>query len=579
MARRSTKQMPLSIFATPAVRGFGEAGFMDADDDLHGLQSVLVARTSSMAKVWAPCFGFLTTTNRKRGGGKAERGAFFCLQILCSADRPDAMIVRGMWIIDKPDLAKFYDVNGILAGHDSSRKVFERMRDDECLLDTNWRDTGGFAEFEPGMAVKRSGDRGDDLDTIILTAIMRRHKYGKALKKEYLKLESIRDVTGVEDWSMQDLLDLLPDKQRSWAPAIEPAPPSGLRMQPSFGTVAQDACMVGDQVIRIGGAPGRPLHCVRFRADGHDKFGWPQGQSGPGAPFVVRQLLTPAQVQSEGYTLPEAWQLDKHELFLTHREVQVPLVDILGGVVVLPHFAFHKGAIDGYWPVFALAQVQLVADGSLAVIHEPVTMKSVNDELRKLICAVMPNLGESTRRLLRNECRLQMTNEKQDNLRCARATLHGLDYGRWLSLGLDAEPTGNRALTEEYYFKDADDIAKLWPAGCRNGWLVPEAPPDARGRKRRRLERHCGVMVVFAHEDNDYTNKATYCVETKEANFWLSLGFYGTNLKYIDGAKPPPRPDGVSMATEFDIVTGAYVDRHSADAWTEGRADAHFGVM
>lgn len=222
MARRSTKQLPLSIFATPAVRGFGEAGFMDADDDLHGLQSVLVARTSSMAKVWAPCFGFLTTTNRKRGGGKAERGAFFCLQILCSADRPDAMIVRGMWIIDKPDLAKFYDVNGILAGHDSSRKVFERMRDDECLLDTNWRDTGGFAEFEPGMAVKRSGgkprlalslhnpiaaqslcermrtDRGDDLDTIILTAIMRRHKYGKALKKEYLKLESIRYVTGVE---------------------------------------------------------------------------------------------------------------------------------------------------------------------------------------------------------------------------------------------------------------------------------------------------------------------------------------------------------------------------------------------
>ncbi|KAL1518596.1 hypothetical protein AB1Y20_002884 [Prymnesium parvum] len=49
MARRSTKQLPLSIFATPAVRGFGEAGFMDADDDLHGLQSVLVARTSSMA--------------------------------------------------------------------------------------------------------------------------------------------------------------------------------------------------------------------------------------------------------------------------------------------------------------------------------------------------------------------------------------------------------------------------------------------------------------------------------------------------------------------------------------------------
>ncbi|KAL1524709.1 hypothetical protein AB1Y20_019593 [Prymnesium parvum] len=45
--------LPLSIFATPAVRGFGEAGLMDADDDLHGLQSVLVARTSSMAKVWA----------------------------------------------------------------------------------------------------------------------------------------------------------------------------------------------------------------------------------------------------------------------------------------------------------------------------------------------------------------------------------------------------------------------------------------------------------------------------------------------------------------------------------------------
>ncbi|KAL1523194.1 hypothetical protein AB1Y20_018147 [Prymnesium parvum] len=113
MARRSTKQLPLSIFATPAVRGFGEAGFMDADDDLHGLQSVLVARTLDGQGL----------------GARRSPGRY-------------SMIVRGMWIIliiDKPDLAKFYDVNGILAGHDSSRKVFERMRDDECLLETNWR--------------------------------------------------------------------------------------------------------------------------------------------------------------------------------------------------------------------------------------------------------------------------------------------------------------------------------------------------------------------------------------------------------------------------------------------------------
>ena len=38
-----------------------------------------------------------------------------------------------------------------------------------------------------------------------------------------------------------------------------------------------------------------------------------------------------------------------------------------------------------------------------------------------------------------------------------------MDDARWLALGLEVEPLGDRELTEVYYFKSKEDIARIWP--------------------------------------------------------------------------------------------------------------------
>ena len=51
------------------------------------------------------------------------------------------------------------------------------------------------------------------------------------------------------------------------------------------------------------------------------------------------------------------------------------------------------------------------------------------------------------------------------------------------------------------------------------------------------------------------------------------------NLKYVDGAPPPPRPPGTPALHEWDLVDRQYVDRSTADTWTEGRAVAHYRTL
>ena len=75
--------LPLSIYATPASRAFGDAGRMPADHPkLANLQVAYVARTPSMANVRTPCFGYLTIKNRNKHGGEPERAPFLTFNIL-----------------------------------------------------------------------------------------------------------------------------------------------------------------------------------------------------------------------------------------------------------------------------------------------------------------------------------------------------------------------------------------------------------------------------------------------------------------------------------------------------------------
>ena len=87
-----------------------------------------------------------------------------------------------------------------------------------------------------------------------------------------------------------------------------------------------------------------------------------------------------------------------------------------------------------------------------------------------------------------------------------------------------------------------------------------------------------GYMLVMTHDDvnGKGANKISYCLETKTLTIFLSVAFFGENLKFVDGAPPPLCEDD---ALAFDIVTRTHVDRTlPSTPWSEARALAHFGA-
>ena len=158
MAQRTKRSLPRSAFATPGMVGQGDDGMVPNDDKFApGLQKVLVARTASISKIRAPHFVFLTTKNRKEGGGRPERGVFLVMSMMIVKGRPQVVAIFGCWVLDKRDYNTHYNVSGILAGDPVSKSTFEAMSEDGLILDLNWRDTGGLCEVEPLIRVSRGG--------------------------------------------------------------------------------------------------------------------------------------------------------------------------------------------------------------------------------------------------------------------------------------------------------------------------------------------------------------------------------------------------------------------------------------
>ena len=314
-----------------------------------------------------------------------------------------------------------------------------------------------------------------------------------------------------QDWTVADLVALLPDKQRAWVPDIHPAPPSGLQpVAASFGRVQRDVLRVNGQDVQIGGAPGEPLFSIMYSIHGGTAIGWPQGTPAPGEPFVVRDF--------EGSTaanlyLDEVWALEDYEVMLTARTREVPQADLLHSIVVFPPEAYDLASNDGFWDVRMLARVQVALPAQvqrLTTIAEPVTLAKAIDGFCDLVRSSLPGLERATRRLLRNECRMQISREKQDNLACARVTLRGFDFCRAVLVVPKLEPTGSRDDKWERYFEDDEEITELWNGReddgtptLPNGWLIADAGFDAAGRKKTRLERNCGIIQIETHCDMD----------------------------------------------------------------------------
>ena len=168
------------------MRGFGEAG-LAIDDEWRGLETVWVARTASIALVRCPVSGFVTTKNRALAGAQPIRNACLALRLLAKPDRPDLVGIQVLWILDKGDLPLYYPLPKILASDATAKQVLSNMGDNDCILDTNWRDMSAFALFEPSIKVLRSYVANiyeRDEDTIVLKAILRRHTWMESHRTE-----------------------------------------------------------------------------------------------------------------------------------------------------------------------------------------------------------------------------------------------------------------------------------------------------------------------------------------------------------------------------------------------------------
>ena len=114
-----------------------------------------------------------------------------------------------------------------------------------------------------------------------------------------------------------------------------------------------------------------------------------------------------------------------------------------------------------------------------------------------------------------------------------------------------------------------------------NGWVIPEKLGVRAGSKRVRTARNRGYVVLMTHSDEDGkgANKFTYNIESKVFTLTLGAAFFGENLRFIEGAAPPPKPEGDGEDGEwaYDIVDGKYVNRLDAPVWTAHRAREHYG--
>ena len=174
MAQRTKRTLPASAYALPGALAINHIRTIaDDDGECGGMIEIQVARTEELEKLIAPRFVFLTTKNRKIGGDKPERGAFLILQTMTAEGDDEIIIVRGVWLCDKLDFLKYFKQADGIVSEPGNKKIWGALNDDDLIVCTTWPDTGGIADAELTIAVKREGEREDDVESLVVRAISR----------------------------------------------------------------------------------------------------------------------------------------------------------------------------------------------------------------------------------------------------------------------------------------------------------------------------------------------------------------------------------------------------------------------
>ena len=526
-----------------------------------------------------------------KGSGKPYCGAALAYSAVHRPTRPDIMSCEGCWILDKADLesGKVININGIVRQDKESKRVWQTLDDDACVIVLTYMENFAFQQLERSICVLKSTDvLGSDKDEIKLAAVIRRHKWSTC---GYDRLESLDELLG-EGWGTSELLQMLENMPMAipHKPAMVtremPAPMGLVPATPSFAAVTQDVMRIKGMDVSIGAEAGHVSHAIEY--DGEDDeicFGIILARPAADELLEIRVLYTAEQLSHTEIILEDAWELAADELVLGAELRSIDRASVRRPILLVPELARHSARLD-HGDAVKIVRLVMDSDAEVKPIEEPVTDKSLKHDFIEIALAKYGGNLDVITKPIRNECRLQITPDEVPNLRAAVAEIRDYDHGKFMLLmrGREPEWLGDRELTFVYYLSGDDDVQALWPCGLPNGWVVPEKMPGKSGRKRVRAAKHRGYMLVFTHQDVDGkgANKITYCLETKTLTITLAVGFFNENLEFDDGAEPPACDLEGEYDREhvgFDIVNRVWMDRSSADApvWNEGRALLYYG--
>ena len=141
------RDLPRSIFSTPGAKALVCDGTVPRavgkEYEMYwGLKIVRVVRTAVNQRISFPCFGDLTTELK---GGEKFSGPFLAKAAFCEEGTEDLVGLVGSWVHSKASFEKYYgkkSLRGILATDAASKRAWNDMDEDACILDDTWTDHG-----------------------------------------------------------------------------------------------------------------------------------------------------------------------------------------------------------------------------------------------------------------------------------------------------------------------------------------------------------------------------------------------------------------------------------------------------
>jgi len=255
-----------SYYATPGARAFGSLGIVPDEVDAYGGLNMAECALMPNGRLLEPATFVQSLYSNQKWGDAPEMDTFLVMAILSYEEKPDVVIIYGVWVHDKDgkdsNLELFYDAKGLM-GDPLTRKTIEAMGENELILDTNWPDTIRLSDIDPSILVFPSGcTTGDDPDIKVISAVARQIRYGKKKTKSFLRIEEL-PTDG--SYNMDALVGIcrtpgwlkLPEKRLG---------PSGIApVQPAFAPVPPGAFYQAGKVFLVGAKAGGLSHGATWR--------------------------------------------------------------------------------------------------------------------------------------------------------------------------------------------------------------------------------------------------------------------------------------------------------------------------